>query len=602
MLKGPLFGESLLATLRLPTLKLARALPFALILASATPQQSFALDLEFGDGEVKGSFDTTLSLGTTVRTSDRNERIVGVANGGEAFSVNGDDGNLNYDQGDVTSAVAKVTHELELQYDNFGFFGRGFYFYDTEIMDGNTQRTDLSSSAERYAGKDAKLLDLYVTGDVDVGTAKTTIRAGRQVINWGESTFIANGINTINPIDVSKLRIAGAELRDAFLPLNALDLNVSLSDQISFESFYLFEWNNTELEPSGTFLSSNDFAGPGGNTVFLGFGNPGISDNPPTLNASAPVGSGVPRLNDNNPSDQGQFGLAMRYFSPELNDTEFGLYWTRLHSRSPIISAQTGTIQGLLGGNYAQSARYFREFPEDIDTLGASFNSQVGSSGLALQGEFSYRLNQPLQVDDVELLYAALSPLNPAFGQNQLGVFGFNEEISGYRRKDIVQSQVTATQILGPWLGADQLVLIGETGGTYVVDMESQDELRYEGAGTYTSANPFFTQVGIQPGTETNGFPTQFSWGYRVVLRATYENAIGAIGLEPQIAFAADRGTTPAPLATFVNDRKTVTLSVAATYLTSYRLLLSYNDSFDGGRYNLLSDRDFVSLVASYSF
>jgi hypothetical protein len=192
--------------------------------------------------------------------------------------------------------------------------------------------------------------------------------------------------------------------------------------------------------------------------------------------------------------------------------------------------------------------------------------------------------------------------LSPAFSQNQLGVFGFNEEISGYRRKDIIQSQLTATQILGPWLGADQIVLIGEAGGTYVVDMEDRDELRYEGAGTYTSGNPFFTQVGLQPGTESNGFPTQFSWGYRLVLRATYENALGAVGLEPQVAFAADRGTTPAPLATFVDDRKTVTFSLAATYLTSYRLVLSYNNSFDGGRYNLLSDRDFVSLVASYSF
>ena len=35
------------------------------------------------------------------------------------------------------------------------------------------------------------------------------------MINWGESTFIQNGINVINPIDVTKFRIPGSELREA---------------------------------------------------------------------------------------------------------------------------------------------------------------------------------------------------------------------------------------------------------------------------------------------------------------------------------------------------------------------------------------------------
>lgn len=574
----------------------------AALLTWSTPVPVHAIDLEFADGEVTGSFDTTISLGSTFRVSGRDQDIIGLQNGGSAFSVNGDDGNLNYDKGDATSTVGKVTHELELNYKNFGFFGRGFYFYDMEIERGDTDRTKLSKSAERYLGSDAVLLDLYVTADFDVGESKATIRAGNQVISWGESTFIQNGINTINPIDVSKLRIAGAELRDALLPLPAIDLNVSLNDQLSFESFYLFDWEQTELEPTGTFFSTNDFAGPGGNTVLLGFGRPGIPDSPPNPAIGAPVGNAVPRADDDEPSSQGQFGLAFRYFEPSLNDTEFSFYWTRLHSRLPIISAQTGTLLGVGTGNYAGSARYFREYAEDIDTLGTGFNTQLGGSGLALQGEASYRFDQPLQVDDVELLFAALSPLNPIFSQSQLGGFGFNEKISGMRLKDILQGQLTLTQILGPNLGADQVVLLGEVGGTYIVDMESRDQLRYEGAGTYTSGNPLFTFAGLQPGTETNGFATPFSWGYRLLARAEYNNAIGAVGLEPQLAFAHDRGTTPAPLATFLDDRKTITASLGMNYLQNYRLVLTYSNSFGGGRYNLLNDRDFVSVVGTFSF
>jgi len=41
------------------------------------------------------------------------------------------------------------------------------------------------------------------------------VRLGRQVISWGESTFIPNGINVINPIDVARLRTPGSELREA---------------------------------------------------------------------------------------------------------------------------------------------------------------------------------------------------------------------------------------------------------------------------------------------------------------------------------------------------------------------------------------------------
>ena len=39
-----------------------------------------------------------------------------------------------------------------------------------------------------------------------------------------------------------------------------------------------------------------------------------------------------------------------------------------------------------------------------------SFNTQLQATGIALQGEVAYRKDVPLQYDDVELLFAALSP------------------------------------------------------------------------------------------------------------------------------------------------------------------------------------------------
>ncbi|HSA79478.1 MAG TPA: DUF1302 family protein, partial [Geminicoccaceae bacterium] len=398
---------------------------------------------------------------------------------------------------------------------------------------------------------------------------------------------------------------AGAEVRDALEPVLALDVSLGLSETLSLEGFWQLKEKTTQIEPAGTFFSTNDFASPGGKRVFLGFGQPPITDDPPLPPGSnPPIGTSIPRSSDDDAKDAGQFGLALRYFAEQLNDTELGLYYIRYHSRLPLVSARTGTEAGVDAGDYADSARYFVEYPEGLDLVGASFNTTLGASGLALQGEFSYRFDQPLQVDDAEILFAGLSPVNPAaFGQSQLGSFGFDETISGFRRKDVLQGQLTVTQLLGPKLSADQWVVVGEMGGTYILDMESKNKLRYEGPGTYTSGNPFFTQIGAQPATTTDGFADDFSWGYRTLLRAEYLGALGPVNLFPQIAFAHDvDGTTPQPLGNFVEGRKAVTLSLGASYLNSLQGEISYTNFFGGGDFNLIKDRDFVSISVSYFF
>lgn len=569
-----------------------------------------AIDFRSKETGIDGSLNTTISAGIGIRTSERDEELIGVQNGGRANSINGDNGNLNYDQGDIYSLNATARHELLVNWENFSLFSRLNYFYDAAVEDMDTDRTELTSTAERYVGSDFRLQDLFVTGYFDVFDRNLTVKAGQQVINWGESTFIQNGVSSISPVDVSRFRAAGAEVRDGLEPIPAIDVNFEVSNNFSVEGFYQVAWKETEIEPEGTFFSTNDFASPGGQFVHLGFGQPVIaSDFPLGACVNPPTCANVPRSDDRKADDQGQFGLALRYFAPFLNDTEFGLYWTRLHSRLPLISATTGSLAGTLAGDYASSARYYLEYPEDIDQLGASFNTTLGTTGWAISGEASWRKDQPLQIDDVELLFASLSPLaavSPTaaiFNQNQVGTFGFDEDIKGYREYDVVQAQATVAKVFGPNFGADQLVFVGEAGFTLVPDLPSKDELRFEGAGTYTSGNPIFTQFGVQPETQNSGFADQFSWGYRVRANATFNNAIGAVSLTPQIAFSHDViGTTPTPLSNFVEDRKVVTVSLGASYLNAWRGGISYTNSFDGGNHNLLNDRDFFAASISYSF
>jgi len=636
-------------------------------ISMATPAAAFQFSL--GD-EVSGNLDTTLSYGAAWRMKDRDTDLIGTANRqfnsgkGDAYSVNYDDGNLNYDKGDLINHTAKITSELALNWRNFGLFVRGTAFYDFENNDGSRQRTELSSDAKDMVGKDATLLDAYINWDFDIATAPAQLRVGQQVLSWGESTFIQNGINIINPVDVSKLRVAGAELREGLVPVGMVSGSISATENISFEAFYQYEWQETKIDPTGSYWSTNDFAGEGGYKVMLGWGD--TSDLGTSFAALGPLRTffgadefepnflAVSRMKDNKPKDDGQYGIAMRVFAPALNDTEFGFYFINYHSRLPMISAKTGstanatstfiaantpqvtlggatpldaltgaigaedaqrTLGGIVINEYAQTANYFIEYPEDIKLYGISFNTLISATGTALQGEYSYRQDVPLQIDDVEILLAALSPLENTpmgslflYDQNQLGgVFAENTYIRGYKLMDVSQIQMTATQLFGPTLGASQFTLVGEVGLTHVHDMPSKSTLRFDGPGTPVSGNTEHAEPGgAHAGKEaepSSAFADATSWGYRMVAKLDFNNAIGAVTLSPRIAWAHDvNGTTPGPGGNFVEGRKAITLGLGANYQNKWMADISYTDFFGAGRYNLINDRDFLAAEIKYFF
>ena len=569
-------------------------LPTLLSIAITTLNTSSTHAFTFSNGELEGSLDTTISYGARWRLQDRDNAIIGIANGGTAYSVNGDDGNLNYDKG-LVSNVIKITPEMVLRFRNYGAFVRGTYFYDFEVMGNDTARTPLSDAAKGEVGEKAELLDAYVWGSWNPGEKPLDVRIGNQVVNWGESTFIQGGMNSINPVNVNSLRVPGAELREALKPVPRLWANFGATDKVSVEGFYQTHWEETIIDPVGSYFSSSDLAGKGAEKVVLGFGS--APDNPafPT--------TAVPRGDTREAKDGGEYGISMNYLTN--SDTEFGFYFVNYHSRLPIISAQTGSVAGAVGGDYPASARYFLEYPEDIKILGTSFNTQVGTSGISWQGELTYKIDAPLQIDDTEILFAALTPVAPALGAiNQLGSFGFDEEITGYKKLDIAQIQSTMTKVIPSFMGANQLSVVGELGFTHVMDMPSYQELRFEGPGSYTSGNPFATAAGVQPATEDpRAFATATSWGYRLIGRWQYNNAFSSINLNPRLGWAHDvAGTTPGPGGNFIEGRKALSLGLNAVYQETWSADIAYTRYMGAGRYNLINDRDFVSFNIKTSF
>jgi len=439
------------------------------------------------------------------------------------------------------------------------------------------------------------------------------------VLSWGEGTFLANGINIINPVDVSKLRVPGAEIRDALLPTPMVVLNIGLSETLSLEVFRAFDWDKTTIDPAGTYFSVNDIAGTDADRAMLGFG--AVSDQTPLGTLPPGVGAIVPRARDRNPEGS-EYGVAVRAILPHFDDTEIGLYFVSYHSRLPILNATTGAGSGLgasvLGG-YAETGRYFLSYPENIRLYGLSFNSQLGTTGWSLQGEVSHRRNQPLQVDDLELLGAALTPLRnsalPALSAlgnayasgptaSQIGSFGDFEDIRGFVRRPVTQVQITAARVFGPTLGADRATLLGEFGVTHVHRMPEKSRLRLDGPATYASGNESQTATGLQPVTETAGhFADATSYGYRVVARLDFLGVAGGLNLSPRVQYQHDvKGVSPGPGGNFLQGRKAITLGLEATYLHDWRFDIAYTGFFGAGAHNLLRDRDFVAASIHHSF
>lgn len=287
---------------------------------AAAPVQ--AAEAQFGDVSIV--FDTTVSTGASMLVQDRETAFLPESNGGPvdpreagrllgngdgvppfvppagipqglAFSgivspnnavtytnnpnnfdgsINTDDGRLNFDKGDLIGANVKASHDLIVSWQNYKLFARAVGFYDVIMNDEDAgSRSKLTDAALGDVGRNYDLLDLFVSADYTLGgDIGVNLRAGKQVINWGESTFIQNGLNAFNPIDVAAIRKPGSEIKEALVPVNSLFASVSFPNNVSISAWYALDWEPFEIDPSGTPFSTADTialgSGLGGNNGF----------------------------------------------------------------------------------------------------------------------------------------------------------------------------------------------------------------------------------------------------------------------------------------------------------------------------------------------
>ena len=437
---------------------------------------ALADDFEFGD--FTGTYKSRLSFGAAVRAENPDPRLIGKLNlnpnlcgasdcisfSGDAtqneklvkapgafFGSNKDNGDLNFHQWDLVSAISKLSEDLTLSWKEltlkvsaFGFYDPVNYSKDDHHPDTTFQpaTTIRDPAVAHELGKDWQLKDAFITGKFNVIDHDFTASVGYQHIRWGESTFNAlNSISQINPPSSVLLHQPGTPINEYFRPTPAVLLGTQLIDNLSVDLVYELGWEKATAEPNGSFYSFLDVLKA--NTALVSLGQfhedpNGLQRLPFPGNAISNSSLTAPVLNERygEPRHQGQFGAKMTYYAADLNGgTELSFYALNYHSQLPYLSAiatdqscmaNSGSFvgafvdcNGFIGFNPTtgkeplpiDTLKIFADYPQDIQMFGTSFNTNIGKWSLA--GEYSIRPNMPLQVDATDLIFAGLQPAFP---------------------------------------------------------------------------------------------------------------------------------------------------------------------------------------------
>lgn len=322
--------------------------------------------------------------------------------------LNGNDSRMNFDNGDLQGAVVKAVFDVSADLsNNLRAFARINSFYDAVLdNDSSFERTGITGEDADDMILNVELLDAYLDYTGIVADRPYQVRVGKQVINWGESTFVLGGNSVFSPIDVSAIVRPGSEIKEALLPVEAIYGSIALTDSVTVEAYY-GGWEKFKLPVGGTPFAGSDIANVGsaanGDFAFIS-GSPGGGNN--RVNCAADAGDSANgftattaasaqtievadiaiaafaeagfgcettpamdfryglgtngdltpeaerlegpdvygfRVTENDGDDGDNMGLALRWYAENLNSTEFGFYYQKYKSRLPYVSYWTDT-------------------------------------------------------------------------------------------------------------------------------------------------------------------------------------------------------------------------------------------------------------------
>lgn len=678
-----------------------------------------AAEFSFGEGG-KAQIDTSVSYGAAWRVEDQDKDLAAQGTYAELVSrnvrtfANKNDGDANFDNSSTpVSSTARLNVEMEIQKGNYGGFIRGNAFYDAAVMDdtypdGNNFSNALKSNRSaynganadvaEYAGHRAEIMAAYVYGKYDIGSMPLDVRVGEQVLNWGEALFMTDSLNAINPLDLSRLRLPGAEVKDVLLPLPMLTASLGLTDSLSLDTFAAFDWEAYRPDAEGTYYSTDDaFAGAGADFVRVDMSTTSASGLTALYNMNAYGMSGAAsmlkvlthtRLNDVAPGDNGQMGLSLKW---NVGETEIGVYAMNVHSKKPVANgvagkafgaasnaaacstvrqatastgisgitgaitcsemtaamaqqavatlggktvyqyvydatfaatsntgvsisqasaAQSGVTTAVGGANavyYLDTTQYQLVYPEDINVYGLSFSSTLGD--YSVSGELAYRPKDwiiPELGDNLVAYNSVYASTIANGGSASMGAhLNDGKPISaGQTFADALEVETYNLSLVGigsfnngaAMIGASDLKAILELGASHIAGLK--DNLDYAS----TASLLYIPAFGLAEGDGKDTYMDDTSWGYRLVLSATYNDVFGGVNLNPVLRFAHDVEGNSHRTGNFMEGRRSGSVGLNAIYNQALEVGLGYNTFWGAGLSNLVADRDNVTLSLKYSF
>lgn len=633
-------------------------------LTLSVPSWAYKLDLP---GPYSGQIDTTLTYGATWRTDDRSQLL--------SSDVNRNDSNNNFDEGLVSNSFRMVSElELSRSFDNgneLGFFTRVTALYDDEVAgakNDNENSLTLNSSSgyngsldninefhsdtEDRIGRNSELLDFFVYYNFGANSDHAgSVRVGKQVVSWGESSLIQTGISAaINPADVSKVALPGVEVKEILRPMESLYGTFAVTENLTFSAYYQTKWEHSITAPYGAYLNPlPDFMSSDGSEALLapladGFltanmlaGKFGLPTQSAAFSAGAPYVA-VERISDVDADNDGQWGAALNWYLPELEGTELGFYFINYHSKLPSLTVDSfsGTLDGTpytaqcaayaAGGgtgvipagplaglgmdcaayailaNGVDNASVRAGYAEDIRAYAFSWSTLISWTDTAFSGEIAYHANMPLQTTRARdgLLAQTVG------GSLAMGGSPVTTELS--TREEVLVVQMTFLQNFANLPFADSALLLAELGWVHAAGLDDGELTADALGGLWTSGGDLW--VG-------NAIADQDSWGYRLKFDMTWYDALGSVAdvfsgdtLTGSVSFAHDvEGTSPL-LTGFSDNRKALSLGIQASWLDSIHVGLTYTDFFGSGTdtngnnidEHVLDDRDNLALTLRYQF
>jgi hypothetical protein len=576
--------------------------------------QAQALEFKTDDG-LQGKLNGVISFGTQLRANDPSPdayssvvspSVPGITKGNLAGQNGGSD--LNFYKGDQISTVLKGVVDLDLRKDNIGLFVRGsawkdFALGDNTVAYGNfpngfKPNTPLSDHGFDPSSQfsNAQIRDYYIYGSTSLSEGKTLdARLGRQVLNWGGSQLIGGGIgSTINPTDFSSALRPGAQPFEGKLPLGMLHARLAAGAAWNLEGFMAYEHRGNVYPGCGTYFDVASFIAGGCNMISFA----GASEQ-----TRLATNNYVHRNADIQPSGSKHFGLAYAFKSEALN-SDVKLYALNTTSVAPSyrMTVNSTTVS-------TADTNYGLIYPENVRVFGASFNKKLNAE-TTTYGEMAYRPNQSISFNASDLLGAfyGRSPASLLALRKGITSIPVGGTFDAYDRFGVLTGSLGTSKVFPKALNAERVVVTGEVGFSHINGLPGTDTLRFGrgtayGAAAYLNASGALTACAETLGGKQctgDGYTSSNAWGLRLMVAATYPNALAGATLTPSLFVAKDiKGYSYD--GTFSEGRTMVRPGLRAEWDRKYFADVQYN-RYSGGNYNLMVDRSYLSIVGGLRF